>query len=67
MKFLLKEEVGADPYIQSHLSGRDAMQISLDAHYDRITDILNSYDYKMKKKIAEEASQQEKVWIIISK
>ena len=43
-KFLVSKEIGADHTIRSYLSGRDALKISIEGHFDRITDLINNLD-----------------------
>ena len=40
----MSKEIAADHTIRSHLSGRDALKISIEGHFDRITDLINNLE-----------------------
>eukprot|EP00347_Sterkiella_histriomuscorum_P000662 403374980 len=42
VKYLLSVEVNADFFIKSNISGRDARMISIEANFDRVTELLNN-------------------------
>ena len=49
-KFICSPEFGADLQVKSYLSGRDALTISMESKFDKITDVINDAQKAQRKK-----------------